>query len=195
MVTSGEMAGVSNGWRGAPGTFGKLRAGVSLDEVEWESWSQIQPYDLKLPEFGALYLLKPKNLHNPTSETEVSEKKKKIMKKYKDLWVVNFGGGPLCRSRRDAWCLRILWICGWGTLLWPLMPPFSTLLFVSALPKQIGRRNGSLCRGLEWMGVVVKESWQTKVLPALPSGQSYFSTCISLSKGIDIIPNKLVLFN
>jgi hypothetical protein len=37
MVTSGEMAGVSDGCRGAPGTFGKLRAGVPLDEMELES--------------------------------------------------------------------------------------------------------------------------------------------------------------
>lgn len=37
MVTSGEMTGVSDGCRGAPGTFWKLRAGVPLYEMELES--------------------------------------------------------------------------------------------------------------------------------------------------------------
>ena len=63
MVTSREMAGVNNWWRGTPGTFWKIVTGVPLDEVELESWGQVQPYYLKLQKVGALYLFKPKNLH------------------------------------------------------------------------------------------------------------------------------------
>lgn len=41
VVTSGEVARVGNGWRGAPWTFGKLGFRVSLDEVELKGRGKI----------------------------------------------------------------------------------------------------------------------------------------------------------